>query len=246
MNERWNGLRPEAVGALSERDYSAGTLAERLAGDGVEAGEISGEREATLAAAWIPGIEIFPRKVFPQRHRGAFAELAREEEGPLANIGLWPRQWAAARMFAGTAKGFHIHPPHVPAGADPAKWFRQLYVDEPRNYSHRPYAREQWDVMFFVQGRVEVFLVDERAGMDRRRMHLFIEGDDYRGKNNVGIVIPAGVAHAIRVEGTNDAIMVYGTSTKFDPSFEGRIADGIERAALPSEWQKYFVAGSCA
>jgi dTDP-4-dehydrorhamnose 3,5-epimerase-like enzyme len=93
---------------------------------------------------------------------------------------------------------------------------------------------------------VEVFLVDERAGMDRRRMHLFIEGDDYRGKNNVGIVIPAGVAHAIRVEGTNDAIMVYGTSTKFDPSFEGRIADGIERAALPSEWQKYFVAGSCA
>ena len=27
------------------------------------------------------------------------------DEGPLAAIGFWPRQWATARMFAGTAKG---------------------------------------------------------------------------------------------------------------------------------------------
>jgi dTDP-4-dehydrorhamnose 3,5-epimerase-like enzyme len=96
--------------------------------------------------------------------------------------------------------------------------------------------------MFFLQGRVEILLIDERAGLERRRMHVFIEGDDHRGKNNAGIVIPPGVAHAIRVEGTSDAIMVYGTSTKFDPSFEGRIADGIERAVLPAEWEKYFGA----
>src|SRR5687767_7878695 len=127
MNQRWTGLKPDALGALSQRDYSAPELPERIAGAGVEAGEICGAHDPALAAAWIPGVEVFPRKVFPQRHRGAFGELAREEEGPLASIGLWPRQWAAARMFAGTAKGFHIHPPHIPAGEDPAEWFQKLY-----------------------------------------------------------------------------------------------------------------------
>jgi hypothetical protein len=42
------------------------------------------------------------------------------------------------------------------------------------------------------------------------------------------------------VEGSTDAIMVYGTSTKFEPSFEGRIADSIERAPLPEDWQRYL------
>jgi dTDP-4-dehydrorhamnose 3,5-epimerase-like enzyme len=227
---------------LTERDYSAGTLATRLGSAGVEAGEITGEREASIATVWIPGVEVFARKIFPQRHRGAFGELVRQDEGPLSTIRLWPRQWAAARMFAGTAKGFHIHPPHLPAGSDPAKWFHRLYLEEPLNHTLRPYEQEQWDVMFFLQGRVEVFLVDERIGLDRRRMHIFIDGDDHRGKNNAGIVIPPGVAHAIRVEGTTDAMMVYGTTTKFDPAFEGRIADDLERATLPAEWQKYFGA----
>jgi dTDP-4-dehydrorhamnose 3,5-epimerase-like enzyme len=242
MNERWDGLKPEARSALSERDYSAGTLATRIAGAGVEAGEITGERDPQVAAVWIPGVELFPRKIFPQRHRGSFGELVRQDEGPLAAIQLWPRQWAAARMFASSAKGFHIHPPHVPEGTDPATWFHRLYLEDPSNHALRPYGREQWDVMFFLQGRVEILLIDERAGLERRRMRVFIEGDDHRGKNNAGIVIPPGVAHAIRVEGTSDAIMVYGTSTKFDPSFEGRIADGIERAVLPAEWEKYFGA----
>jgi len=53
-------------------------------------------------------------------------------------------------------------------------------------------------------------------------------------------VIPAGVAHALRVEGSRDAIMVYGTTTSFEPAFEGRIADGIERAPLPAEWQAFI------
>jgi hypothetical protein len=48
------------------------------------------------------------------------------------------------------------------------------------------------------------------------------------------------VAHALRAEGGRDTIMVYGTSTQFEPAFEGRIADGIERAPLPEEWQRYI------
>src|SRR5947209_4473462 len=49
---------------------------------------------------------------------GCFAEFVRRDEGILARIGLWPKQWSAARMFGHTAKGFHVHPPSVPeAGA---------------------------------------------------------------------------------------------------------------------------------
>jgi len=195
---------------------------------------------ATLAEVWIAGVEILPRRIFPQRHRGFFGEMARMEEGRLAEIGLWPRQWATARMFAGTAKGFHIHPPHVPAGSSPEAWFRRLFVEEAGNFGLRPYAFEQWDAMFFVQGTIEMLLVDERAGMPRRVMRFIMEGDDQRGPNNAGVVIPAGVAHAIRVEGAGDAIMVYGTSTQFNPAFEGRIADALERPTLPPDWEQYI------
>ena len=83
-------------------------------------------------------------------------------------------------------------------------------------------------------------LADERAGLPRRVMRFVVEGDDRRGANNAGVVIPAGVAHALRVEGSVDAIMVYGTSTQFDPAFEGRIADGVEKAPLPPEWENYL------
>jgi hypothetical protein len=88
-----------------------------------------------------------------------------------------------------------------------------------------------------------MLLVDERAGLPRRVMRFTIEGDDSRGASNVGVVIPAGVAHALRVEGGADAIMVYGTSTSFEPTFEGRIADSIERAPLPPEWERFVAEG---
>jgi dTDP-4-dehydrorhamnose 3,5-epimerase-like enzyme len=78
--------------------------------------------------------------------------------------------------------------------------------------------------------------------MPRKVMRFIIEGDDQRGPNNAGVVIPAGVAHALRAEGARDAIMVYGTTTQFNPEFEGRIADGVERAPLPPEWQQYLDA----
>jgi dTDP-4-dehydrorhamnose 3,5-epimerase-like enzyme len=197
-------------------------------------------RASEVKDPWIPGVEIFPRKIHPQRHRGFFGEFVRRDEGILAQIGFWPRQWSAARMFAHTAKGFHVHPPSVPEGKVAAEWLRHLFVDEAENYSLRRYDDEQWDVMFFLQGRVEIILSDIRAGFPRRVMRFFVDGDNHRSNNNVGIVVPPGVAHAIRAEGAEDVIMVYGTSTIFHPEFEGRIASEVESAELPEEWRKFL------
>ena len=238
----WSGLSERVRGLLRARDYHSESLAERVNGAGVEAGELV-DRSSELPGAWIPGVEIFRRTVHPQRHRGVFGEFVRRDEGILKTIGLWPAQWATARMFAGTAKGFHIHPPSVPAGRDATEWFRNLFAEGSKKYSDRPYEQEQWDVIFFVQGRVEVFLRDARAGLEPRVMHFFVDGDDHRGPNNVGTVVPAGVAHAFRVEGSEDAIMVYGTSTAFHPEFEGRIASEIETAELPEDWAAFLRSG---
>ena len=238
----WHGLSDRARASLVTRDYSSGTFAQQLAGAGVEAGKLAAANrgDAELGAAWIPGVEIFARTIYPQRHRGSFAEFVRRDEGVLSKIGFWPRQWAAARMFAQTAKGFHVHPPSIPDGIGPAAWFRRLFVDEPENFSLRPYESEQWDVMFFVQGVAEMILREGRAGMPARTMRFIVDGDNHRSSNNVGVVVPPGVAHAIRVEGSEDVIMVYGTSTSFRPEFEGRIASEIETAMLPESWQRFL------
>ena len=238
--DRWHALDPTIRSALAERDYTTRSFARQIAETGVEIGRLaSADRaEPELAQAWIPGVEIFPRTIYPQRHRGLFGEFARRDEGALARIGLWPQQWSAARMFARTAKGFHIHPPSVPEGAAPNDWFQRLFVTEPENFSLRRYDEEQWDVMFFVQGRAEMILREARAGMARRTMRFFIDGDDHRGPNNAGVVIPPGVAHAIRVEGSDDLIMVYGTSTSFKAEFEGRVASEVETAELPASWEQ--------
>jgi dTDP-4-dehydrorhamnose 3,5-epimerase-like enzyme len=238
----WQGLAAEARTALVTRDYSALTFSQQLAGAGIEAGKVAAaDRTSTeIREAWIPGVEVFPRTIYPQRHRGSFGEFVRRDEGPLARIGFWPAQWANARMFAQTAKGFHIHPPSIPDGTAPADWLRRCFVDEPENYSLRRYEHEQWDVMFFVQGVAEMILRDVRAGMPARTMRLFVDGDNHRGANNAGVVVPPGVAHAIRVEGSEDVIMVYGTSTSFRPDFEGRIASDVETATLPDSWQKFL------
>ena len=240
--DRWHGLSPETQAALAVRDYGAPSLTERIAEIGVESGQLTGANrtDPEVARAWIPGVEIFARSIHPQRHRGLFGEFARRDEGTLARIGLWPQQWSAARMFAQTAKGFHIHPPSVPEDSSPNEWFRRLFVDEPENFSLRRYEDEQWDVMFFAQGRAEMILREARAGLPPRTMRLFIDGDDHRGPNNAAVVIPPGVAHAIRVEGSEDLIMVYGTSTAFRAEFEGRIASEVETAQLPESWEKFL------
>lgn len=238
----WQGLAADAQTALAMRDYRPPTFSQQLAEAGMEAGKlVSTDRTtAEVREAWIPGVEIFSRTIYPQRHRGFFGEFVRRDEGPLARIGFWPAQWANARMFAQTAKGFHVHPPSIPDGTAPADWLRRCFIDEPENFSLRRYEHEQWDVMFFVQGVAEMILRDVRAGLPSRTMRLFVDGDNHRGANNVGVVIPPGVAHAIRAEGSEDVIMVYGTSTSFRPEFEGRIASDVETAQLPESWRKFL------
>ena len=241
-NELWRGLAPEAQVALVTRDYRIKTFASQVGESGIEAGRLAAADRTLpeVGAAWIPGVEIFARTVHPQRHRGIFGEFARRDEGRLSEIALWPQQWATARMFAQTAKGFHVHPPSIPKDTQPAEWLRWLFIEEPKNYAMRRYEQEQWDVMFFVQGVAEMILRDVRAGLPKRTMRFLIDGDNHRGANNVAVVIPPGVAHAIRAEGSEDVIMVYGTSTPFRPEFEGRIASDVETATLPKSWQKFL------
>jgi dTDP-4-dehydrorhamnose 3,5-epimerase-like enzyme len=238
----WAGLNKRARAGLVARNYSDGSIEDRVGRTGVTAAELAGLDRANkdIAKIWIPGVEIFQRKVHHQRHRGLFGEFVRKDEAVLARIGLWPKQWAAARMFPQTAKGFHIHPPSIPEGSSPAEWHKRLFLNEPENYRARRYEHEQWDVMFFVQGRLEMFLRDVRDGLESRTMRFYIEGDNHPGPNNVGVVIPPGVAHALRVEGSEDAIMVYGTSTSFHPEFEGRIASEVETAGLPESWARFL------
>ena len=238
----WAGLSGAARKALAARDYKAGSLAQRLPRAGVDGGELAAadRHKPEIKSIWIPGVEIFARVIYPQRHRGVFGEFVRRDEGILAKIGLWPKQWSAARMFAQSAKGFHVHPPSIPPETSAEKWQRRLFVTDPQNYSLRPYDDEQWDVMFFVQGRAEMILRDVRSGLPGRIMRFFVDGDNHRSANNVGIVVPPGVAHAIRVEGSEDVIMVYGTSTIFRPEFEGRIASEIETVPLPDSWQTFL------
>lgn len=238
----WHGVNAATRDALTPRDYTTGSFAQEISQRGVDAGELaSADRsKSEIKEAWIPGVEIFSRKIHPQRNRGLFGEFVRRDEGILARIGLWPKQWAAARMFAHSAKGFHVHPPSVPSDTSADKWHRRLFLDEPENYSLRRYDDEQWDVMFFLQGTAEMILKDVRAGLPSRTMRFFIDGDNHRGRNNVGVVVPPGVAHAIRAEGSEDVIMVYGTTTIFTPEFEGRIASEIETSELPEGWAKFL------
>jgi dTDP-4-dehydrorhamnose 3,5-epimerase-like enzyme len=240
----WDGLDPDAQKALARRDYRVGSFAEELATRGVDAGKLVAADRKTreIRDAWIPGVEIFPRTIYPQRHRGFFGEFVRRDEGILGQIGFWPKQWSAARMFAQGAKGFHVHPPSIPENQTAADWLRRSFIDEPENHKLRRYNDEQWDVMFFIQGRAEMILCDIRAGFARRVMRFFVDGDNHRSDNNVGVVIPPGVAHAIRVEGSEDVIMVSGTSTIFHPEFEGRIASEVETAELPESWREFLAS----
>ncbi len=225
---------------MSYRNYQTGSVLERLRTTGATVAELLSTERQALASGWIPGVELLPRRVYRQRHRGFFGEFMREGQGVCGTLGFWPKQWATATMFAGTCKGFHIHPPHIPDHSNPSDWFQYLFQSSLSLHSERPYDKEQWDAMFFVQGNVEMLLVDERAGLERRIMRFFVEGDDSGGNHHAGVVIPPGVAHALRVEGSRDAIMVYGTTTVFEPEAEGRLVDAVERALLPSEWQEYL------
>src|SRR6266481_2769548 len=137
----WQGIDAGAQKALSTRNYRTASFAKELSERGVDASELAAadRNKGEVKKAWIPGVEIFARKVHAQRHRGFFGEFVRRDEGILAQIGFWPKQWSAARMFANTAKGFHVHPPSIPENADAADWLRRVFIDESENCSLRRY-----------------------------------------------------------------------------------------------------------
>jgi dTDP-4-dehydrorhamnose 3,5-epimerase-like enzyme len=236
----WDGLRIPAQEKLEVRDYFEASLSERLSTTGVSGADLIDSRRE-LDDVWIPGVEVFRRRVHRQIGRGYFSELIRLNEGILHDIGLMPKQWASSLVHRDSAKGFHIHPPHIPQGFEAAKWFKRLFLEKPINYSLRSYDKEQWDVMFILTGLCEMVLVDEREGMTRNVMRFNIAGDSRPGPDNVAVVIPPGVGHALRSVGNEDFIMVYGTSTSFNPDWEGRIASEVERSSLPVEWADYLL-----
>src|SRR5437899_6576588 len=217
----WLGVSGAARNALTPRDYKVGSLPQRVAQSGVPAGELvrADRSRPEIKRAWVPGVEIFPRKIHSQRHRGVFGEFVRRDEGVLAKIGFWPKQWSAARMFAPSAKGFHVHPPSIPADTTAEKWLRRLFMRRPQNYSLRRYDDEQWDVMFFLQCRAEMILCDIRAGLPRRVMRFFVDGDNHRSNNDAGLVIPPGVAHDIPGGGGGEVVLGYGTRNIFPPQW---------------------------
>ena len=239
----WQGLSESARARIETRNYSKEGLARRLATSGVGGGELIGGR-GELEEVWIPGVEIFQRQVYQQKGRGYFSELVRLNEGVLHDIGLAPQQWASALMHRDSAKGFHIHPPYIPADIPAGQWFQQLFVDSPKDYSLRPYNKEQWDVMFFLTGLCEMILIDERQGMARRIMRFSISGDSRPGADNVAVVIPPGVGHALRSIGNADLVMAYGTSTTFNPDWEGRISSDVEKSPLPPDWLSYLASSN--
>ena len=238
-HDPWLGLNASARARLETRNYHQASASERLVTTGLSGGELLSKRDE-LADAWIPGVEVFSRKVFQQKGRGYFAELTRLDDGPLQDLGLIPQQWASALMHRDSAKGFHIHPPHIPYGYKPEKWFQHLFLSSESKYEERLYHLEQWDVMFFLTSICDFFLVDERAGMPRRKMRFTIAGDNIPGPDNVALLIPPGVSHALMNTGHQDLTMVYGTSTSFNPLWEGRISSGIESCDLPKDWEYYL------
>src|SRR5438093_10401065 len=139
----WQGIDAIARDDLNTRDYRTASFAEGLSQRGLEASELVAayRNKRDVKEAWIPGVEIFARKIHAQRHRGLFAEFVRRDEGILARLCLWPKQWSAARMFANTAKGFHVHPPSIPKGGVAADWLRRVFIDERENYSLRSEER---------------------------------------------------------------------------------------------------------
>ena len=236
---QWRGLRDEARAILETRDYSQASPAERLATAGLPAGEVAEKRgDLEAAGAWIPGVEVFPRRIFAQNHRGFFGEFAREGEGVLGAIKMWPKQWATARMYAGTAKGFHIHPPHIPDGEDPAAWFQNLFAPG-ADVGQRPYAREQWDAMFFIQGIAEMLLVDEpTASLDpktsRQIMRLLQELCRERGLAAIINIHDVALAQlfAERIVGLRSGEIVY------DGPPEDVSADVLTRIYGEEDWSQ--------
>src|SRR5438132_14351770 len=97
----WTGVSDETRNGLTARDYKAGSLAQRIAHSGIDAGElaVADRSRPEIKRVWIPGVEIFSRTIHPQRHRGVFGEFVRRDQGVIVKIGFWPKQCSAARLL---------------------------------------------------------------------------------------------------------------------------------------------------
>src|SRR5204863_1978646 len=104
----WLGVSEAARNALSPRDYKLSSLPQRIAHAGIPAGELAtaDRSRPEIKRVWIPGVEIISSTTHSQRYRGVFGEFVRRDEGVLAKVGFWPKQWSAARMFAPSSNGF--------------------------------------------------------------------------------------------------------------------------------------------
>ncbi len=73
----WQGIDAGVRDALKPRDYRSGSSARELSQRGVDASELvaADRNESEIKEAWIPGVEIFARKIYAQRHRGVFGEF---------------------------------------------------------------------------------------------------------------------------------------------------------------------------
>ena len=77
----WQGLADDAQDALVMRDYGARNFSQQLAEVGIDAGKLvtADRKSSEVSDAWIPGVEVFSRTVFSQRHRGVFGEFVRRD-----------------------------------------------------------------------------------------------------------------------------------------------------------------------
>jgi len=173
-SDRWHASRRMRQPPWSSATTVCARSANRIAEVGIEAGPLAAANRADpeISEAWIPGVEISPRTIYPQRHRGSFGELARRDEGALARIGLWPRPMVSRADVCPNRERFSYSSSQRPEGTPPNEWFRRLFVIEPENFPLRRYDEEQWDVMFFMQGRAEMILREARAGLPQKTMRL--------------------------------------------------------------------------
>jgi hypothetical protein len=67
----WKGIDVGARKSLNTRDYRAESFARELSQRGVDASDLAAadRSQREIKDAWIPGVEIFARKVHAQRHR---------------------------------------------------------------------------------------------------------------------------------------------------------------------------------
>ena len=132
---------------------SARSLAEQIAEDGIEAGQLDRGLSATEVAARLDSgrgnfcphhlsaaSSRVVRRIRPPRRRTAGEDRASgRSNGRPRGCSRRPR-----KVFTSIRRAF-------PEADSPNEWFQRLFVAEPQNFSLRPYDEEQWDVMFFVR-----------------------------------------------------------------------------------------------